>query len=126
MKKVLILSMALLVLLGCKSESEYKSVVGVWTVEEHGEITPFRRYSLSIRRHEAFDSVYVITNFFRTADGEALIEVKKLNILVRPQIIGSYNVRGEGAVRADFKRIDMKFYVYNQGIEERVEAFFSR
>lgn len=130
MKKIFaLLLISSLSFLSCRNENEYHGIIGVWSVEEYGDLTPYRRYNLSIRSHEAIDSVYIISNLYRSGShNETLIKVDNLTIAITPQLVDNYYIRGSGQIQPDFKKIDLNYHVVNTvaGIEEDVVAQFTR
>ena len=130
MKKIFaLLLISSLSFLSCRNENEYHGITGVWSVEEYGDLTPYRRYNLSIRSHEAFDSVYIISNLYRSGShNETLIKVDNLTIVITPQLVDNYYIRGSGQIQPDFKKIDLNYHVVNTvaGIEEDVITQFTR
>ncbi|HPW67004.1 MAG TPA: hypothetical protein PLY32_05375 [Salinivirgaceae bacterium] len=130
MKKIIVLLLiSSLSFLSCKNDNEYYGICGVWSVEEYGDLTPYRRYNLSIRSHEAFDSVYVVSNLYRSGNhNETLIEVENLTITITPQVVDNYYIRGSGQIQPDFKKVNLNYHIVNTvaGIEEDVFAVFTR
>jgi hypothetical protein len=129
MKKLALILTITLLFLSCKTDKDYSGITGVWVVEEQGEITPFRRYNVSIRRYEFIDSVYIISNLNRSGDfTEVYFELAGLTISMQAQLIGNYTFNGTGTVQPDFKGLTLNYMVYNSqiAISENVVANFRR
>ncbi len=108
----------------CTDTKEYTGLTGVWQVEEIGDLTPFRRYNVSIRQHEFLDSVYVVNNFSRAGDlTETYIEYANYRITILGQQVGTlYIFDGQGDVQPDFKLITLTYKV-NNNLTGRQETF---
>ncbi len=129
MRILLIIISTFLLFFNCNTDKEYSGITGVWVVEEQGDITPYRRYNVSIRRYELLDSVYIISNLNRSGDQtEAYFVLNGLTISMQHQLIGNYTFNGTGTVQPDFKAITLNYFVYNSqdAISENVVANFKR
>lgn len=130
MIRLLLLTGIIFVLSGCNDPKEYNGLTGVWQVEEIGDLTPFRRYNVSIRQHEFLDSVYVVNNFCRAGDlTETYIEYANYRIIIVGQQVGNlYIFDGQGDVQPDFKLITLTYKVNNNltGRQETFTANFRR
>ncbi len=130
MKKIYMLFCTLILsFVSCTTDNDYQSISGVWLVEEYGSLTPYRRYNLSIRKYEAFDNVYSISNLYRSGDNnDTYIDVDSFTINIRNQTVGSYSIMGSGIIQPDFKKIDLQYNVVKSesGFEDQLHATFTR
>lgn len=114
---------------GDRKEREYTTISGVWTVEESGDVTSFRRYNASIYPSDIYPGVYVISNLGNLGDRvEVLAEANGQQIIVRDQMIQGYSFEGEGVASGDFTVIDLQYRVFRPalGYDENIEARFVR
>jgi len=122
--------MLLLTLMFSCKDKDYSGITGVWLVEEVGELTPFRRYNVSIRKHDTIDSVYVINNFCNSGDyNETNFEVNGFNITIYGQQIDYlYLYEGSGTIQTDYKQINFTYRISNSrtGVIENFTAQYRR
>ncbi|MFO7863015.1 MAG: hypothetical protein R6U85_03360 [Salinivirgaceae bacterium] len=98
---------------GCdKKNDDYSSIAGEWIIEDNGEQSGWRQYTLSIQRVPVDSLQYAISNFYRTGvNNELRIEVSGYDILIRPQLLGNYSIEGSGTIQPDYKTISLEYEV---------------
>lgn len=115
---ILLMAALLLLSLGCdKKEDDYKSIVGEWIMEDNGDMTAYRRYSVGIERVQADTSQFAIYNFYRTGNvNHVRVEVRGSEVLIRSQLVGDYIIKGSGVVDANYREMNLEYEVRGGGI----------
>jgi hypothetical protein len=127
MKSWIIIIVAFIAISGCKNDNDYSSIVGEWLVEDNGEQSEYRRYSVSIQRMPGDTASYKFSNFYKTgALTEMYVYTRGLDLVIDYQPVGDYHIQGSGTIQSDYEGISLEYEVTGSGMNETVLSEFSR
>lgn len=130
MKKILFISILLLMFSACNDKKEKKSVVGSWNCEEHSDKNPSRTYQVNIVRDPVRKNFYKIYNFHKLGQNEDDAVLCEENPTNGELIIKDFNVKGmffitegKGIVAKDFSNIMWTYsFTNSSGLKNDVKA----
>lgn len=125
----MLLAFLLFTYTACKDDDSKPSggLTGVWTVDELGTISSFKRYQVSIVRSTIDTNLYIIANFYRLGyETEVYMQLADTVLTIDGQYIGSTFVGGSGVLKEGNKEMKMHYQVDQGNQTNELEATFRK
>lgn len=114
MKRLALLIVLAVTLVGCKKGNDHDSIFGIWQCDEDSEELGFRTYSVTIMSDPLDSTMLVFSNLYSLGNSEDAYVEFYLNgdsLIIPEQIVRSYSIDGKGIVESDFSEINLKYTV---------------